>query len=58
MPDADALGGQPIGLAPFVVGSLAQNNGFQAALSLTSVAFLLAAMMWIWIPETRGRALV
>jgi MFS family permease len=45
-------------LAPFVVGSLAQNNGFQAALSLTSVAFLLAAITWIWIPETRGRALV
>jgi MFS family permease len=44
-------------LAPFVVGSLAQNNGFQAALSLTSVAFLLAAMTWIWIPETRGRTL-
>ena len=45
-------------LAPFVVGSLAQNNGFQAALSLTSAAFLLAAVTWIWIPETRGRALV
>ena len=44
--------------APFVVGSLAQNNGFQAALSLTSAAFLLAAVTWIWIPETRGRALV
>jgi MFS family permease len=45
-------------LAPFVVGSLAQNNGFQAALSLTSAAFLLAALTWIWIPETRGRTLV
>ena len=29
--------------APFVVGSLAQTRGFQVALSLTSVAFLLAA---------------
>ena len=38
-------------LAPFVVGSLAQNNGFQAALSLTSAAFLLAAVTWIWIPK-------
>jgi MFS family permease len=44
-------------LAPFVVGSLAQNHGFQAALSLTSAAFLLAAVTWIWIPETRGRVL-
>ena len=41
-------------LAPFVVGSLAQQHGFQAALSLTSIAFLLAAVTWIWIPETRG----
>ena len=45
-------------LAPFAVGSLAQTHGFQAALSLTSAAFLLAAVTWIWIPETRGRALV
>ena len=44
-------------LAPFVVGSLAQKHGFQAALSLTSIAFLLAAITWTWIPETRGRAL-
>jgi len=44
-------------LAPFVVGSLAQKHGFQAALSLTSIAFLLAAVTWRWIPETRGRPL-
>lgn len=44
-------------LAPFVVGSLAQKHGFQAALSLTSIAFLLAAITWRWIPETRGRPL-
>jgi MFS family permease len=43
--------------APFVVGSLAQKHGFQAALSLTSLAFLLAAVTWTWIPETRRRAL-
>ncbi len=44
-------------LAPFVVGSLAQTRGFGAAFSTASVAFLLAAVLWIWIPETRGRAL-
>jgi MFS family permease len=44
-------------LAPFAVGSLAQTRGFPAALSLTSVAFLLAAAMWAFIPETRGRQL-
>ena len=43
--------------APFAVGTLAQTQGFGAALSISSVAFLLAALAWIWIPETRGRAL-
>jgi MFS family permease len=43
--------------APWAVGTLAQTRGFSFALSLTSVAFLLAALTWIWIPETRGRKL-
>jgi MFS family permease len=43
--------------APFTVGALAQTRGFDVALSTTSVAFALAALMWIWIPETRGRTL-
>jgi MFS family permease len=43
--------------APFAVGSLAQTQGFGVALSICSVAFLLAAVCWVWIPETRGRAL-
>jgi MFS family permease len=43
--------------APFAVGSLAAAQGFHVALLLTSVAFLLAALTWIWIPETRGRQL-
>jgi MFS family permease len=43
--------------APFLVGSLAQTQGFQAALSLTAAAFLMAAVTWRWIPETRGRTL-
>jgi MFS family permease len=44
-------------LAPFAVGSLAAAWGLGAAFSLTSTAFLLAAVLWIWIPETKGRAL-
>ena len=44
-------------VAPFAVGSFAQTRGFQAALSLTAVAFVLAAIAWWWIPETKGRAL-
>ena len=43
--------------APWAVGSLAQTHGFGAALSMSSAAFVLAALMWIWIPETRGREL-
>ena len=43
--------------APFVVGTLADTRGFAVALSLTGIAFLLAAATWIWIPETRGRKL-
>jgi len=43
--------------APFTVGTLAQTHGFSAALSISSLAFLAAAVFWIWIPETRGRQL-
>jgi MFS family permease len=44
-------------LAPFVVGALAATRGFSVAFAITSVAFLIAAVFWIWIPETKGRAL-
>jgi MFS family permease len=43
--------------APYTVGALAQTRGFDVALSTTSIAFVLAALMWIWIPETKGRRL-
>ena len=43
--------------APFVVGSLAQTRGFGTAFTTAALAFALAACCWIWIPETRGRAL-
>jgi MFS family permease len=44
--------------APFVIGSLAQNRGFGAAFTLTSMAFLIAAVLWLGIPETKGRKMV
>jgi MFS family permease len=44
-------------LAPFVVGTLATTRGFDVALSVAAAAFLVAAALWIWIPETRGRVL-
>ena len=43
--------------APFVVGATAQVNGFGTAFMMTSVAFLVAAAFWLFIPETRGREL-
>jgi len=44
-------------VAPFAVGSLAQSRGFGAAFALAAFSFFLAALMWIWIPETGGKAL-
>jgi MFS family permease len=44
-------------IAPIAIGSLAQTRGFGASFLMTSAAFLLAAVMWIWIPETKGLAL-
>jgi MFS family permease len=44
-------------VAPAVVGSLAQTRGFGLAFTVTSAAFLAAALCWLWIPETRGRSL-
>ena len=43
--------------APYLVGALADTRGFGQALLVCSAAFVLAAVFWIWIPETKGRAL-
>jgi MFS family permease len=43
--------------APWAVGSLAATQGFGTALMLSSASFVLAAITWGFIPETRGRAL-
>ena len=43
--------------APYTVGSLAATRGFDVAFTVTGAAFLLAALAWIWIPETRNREL-
>ncbi len=44
-------------VAPFTVASLAQSHGFGFAFAVAATAFVLAALLWIWIPETRGREL-
>jgi hypothetical protein len=42
-------------VAPFVVGAMAQRRGFSQAFLLTSFAFMVAALFWLGIPETKGR---
>jgi MFS family permease len=44
-------------VAPFVVGSMAQTSGFGRAFTTTAAAFVVAAVLWVFIPETRGREL-
>ncbi len=43
--------------APFVVGSLAQTKGFGFSFLMIAGAFLIAAMFWAGIPETKGKTL-
>lgn len=43
--------------APFLLGSVAQQRGFGFAFGLAAAAFLGAAVCWVGIPETKGRAL-
>ena len=43
--------------APWLVGGFAKTHGFPAAISLAAVSYLLAAMCWTLIPETKGRTI-
>lgn len=43
--------------APFVVGSMAGTRGFGVAFAITGVAFFLAALAWIGIPDTANKEL-
>jgi MFS family permease len=43
--------------APWLVGGLVKTKGYPHALSLTAASFLLAAILWILIPETKGRVI-
>jgi MFS family permease len=44
-------------LAPFLIASLAQSRGFAVAFATASAALVLGATMWMFIPETKGKAL-
>ncbi len=43
--------------APFIVGALGSRWGLGSAFLLTSASFVLAGMVALWLPETRGREL-
>ena len=43
--------------APFMVGSMAGTSGFGVAFTITGAAFILAALAWIGIPDTKNREL-
>ena len=43
--------------APYVVGSLASSRGFGAAFTVAGLAFILAAVTWMGIPETSNQEL-
>jgi MFS family permease len=44
-------------LAPYTIGSLAAARGIGSALALTSVFFILGALLILAIPETKGQRL-
>jgi hypothetical protein len=44
-------------LAPLAVGWLSGSLGLGAAFSVVGLAFVAAAALWTWIPETAGRPL-
>jgi MFS family permease len=44
-------------IAPLAVGSLALRIGLGSAFKLVTASFLLAAVVALWLPETRGRRL-
>ena len=43
--------------APFTIGSLATSHGFSVAFAVAGAVYLLGALAWTFIPETRGREL-
>jgi MFS family permease len=44
--------------APWIVGGLTATRGFQPAFMVVAAALVLAAMFWVFIPETAGREIL
>ena len=45
-------------IAPFIVGTTVQSRGYGAAFTYTAIAYIVAAVLWLGIPETKGRKMV
>jgi len=45
-------------IAPFIVGTTVQSRGYGAAFTITAVAYMIAAVLWLGIPETKGKKMV
>ena len=45
-------------IAPFIVGTTVQSRGFGAAFTYTAIAYIIAAALWLGIPETKGRKMI
>lgn len=45
-------------IAPFMVGTIIQSRGYGGAFTMTSIFFIIAASLWLGIPETKGRKMV
>jgi MFS family permease len=43
--------------APFIVGATVQNRGYAGAFQIAAIAYIVAAVLWLGIPETKGRKL-
>jgi hypothetical protein len=44
--------------APWAIGAIAARGGLSSAFGISGVAFLLAGILALALPETRGRRLV
>ncbi len=44
--------------APWLVGYIAKTHGYSTALLIVPLGFLCASVFWLFIPETKGRAIV
>ena len=44
-------------MAPVLVGATVQNRGYAGGFQIAAIAYIIAAVLWLGIPETKGRKL-